>query len=115
MSKFIGSIVNDMTGHRVPDTWAEDRIAAHITKIGPIEGTLLEERELSVCWRQRYSYQTPARPGVLETLTKNVIEQLKRDIYGDLRDLVLELERAIYSREGREAERIIGLIRKEIA
>lgn len=97
MSQFIDSVKEKITGKRSPIY--EPLCVDITTKDDPAKFFRIKnEYEIEVSWRRRISCETKDIRPVID----NVVRELREAVYGDLKQQVLRLERAVYEQD-REA------------
>lgn len=109
MSKFIDNIVADPTGQHcyVPEAMkmtmeeTEDSLYQHI---------MLKEYNVGVRWNIKFRCEE----GHVEEGLRNVIEKLKRDVYGELYDKVSDIEQAYYEHDRDAMLKHIRALKKEV-
>lgn len=95
MSKFIDAVTAELTGNRYPvlehmtivQKWSDDATA--------FNSAMTYEYDIGVTWKVR----THCDKAALQHVTRNVLRQLREAVYGEFRDRVLRLERAVWEHD----------------
>ena len=108
MSKLIDSIKGDLTGKKYP---SHRLIHATIERSkDPITYDLLNEYQITFGGKILAKCKPEARQGMLE----NVVRQIREEIYGDLKNRIIKLERAYYEEDNKTFMEQIRDINREI-
>jgi hypothetical protein len=108
MSKFVEAIEAQLTGrHEYLPQDLKDRLHASLTKI-EIDSDTLSCYRIGVQWGKIVR----CRDEDIGNLIENLIKQLKIDLYGDIREHILAMERAFYERKEDEMRSQIHKILK---
>ncbi len=104
MSKLLDYIEGKWTGkHVLPDPTFEHIDATLRMEPNPIPYSLLRE----YVFETKFVIRTQCDKRDFKPMTKNVIEQARQMIYGEFRNRLFELERALYERDIRKMESAI--------
>jgi len=109
MSKFIDSIEARLTGRRYAGYSPLLKITESTVPCAP-EAPTLNEYRVKVTYGANISCEEPQKAHMI----KNVIHDLRDDMYGDLRRKMRALERHIYAHEMEDARGLIADIFVEI-
>lgn len=115
MSKFIDKIEAQLTG-RNNAVYGPIKTELLTTEISidsfNIDNPLItREYKIGVGWYQKVS----CRPEDLKHVLKNVVSELTEEIYGDLRNRIIRLERAMYEYDINKMRMVIRDIIREIS
>ena len=98
MSKFIDKIESQLTGKekiKYSQLHAEFKQIPHDIS----EYCKLKEYVIGIEWKRKIQCE----PKVLTLMIENCIRELREEIYGDIKERILRLERAVYEEDNKKA------------
>lgn len=115
MSKFINELQSQILDQLRPARTYRKTIPALECSIHPERDALRNQVRIqhSVKW-EHVSWIADGDNGLYASLHKNVLRQLINDIYGDFRELLLQLEHALYEEDLQKALDLTRQLHKEI-
>lgn len=112
LSKFIDDLDARITGERASVPWDFSvtvvPVNSEVDTVVTFPG--VKEYEISTS----YTVRVAVEPKDLKYALENAAENIKCHIYGDLRLLLLSLERAIFNRDREEWEKIMRDLKREV-
>lgn len=92
MSKFIDAVTAELTGNRRA-VLGPLTVVQHWSDV--FNPAMTYEYDIGVTWKVR----THCEKAALQHVTRNVLRHLREDVYGEFRDRILRLERAVYEHD----------------
>lgn len=98
MSKFLDAVEAKITGRKTAPMWPLEPVSV-TQNVKEIAFTLSNQYDIGVHWKVRVT----CAPDDLQNMLRNVKQQLRMAIYGEFREVLLRLERALYENDRKSA------------
>jgi hypothetical protein len=109
MSKFIDAVTAEL-GYRKKHILPPLTVTKEFREDSPMLVDSLSEYKIEVRWKVT-GY---CKPNELHIVQENVIRELREVVYGDFKDRIIRLERAVYERDDKVAQMEIRDILREV-
>lgn len=113
MSKFLDAVTSELTGQRAPKPFWFEPLSTRLTT-ALVDPQYLEEIKFEVKYTMT-QYCDPSLPSEAKSeLMRSFMSQLREAVYGDLREHVIELQRAMYEYDHKAMYDKVNDIMREI-